>query len=277
MLLIIGLFAGLLSGLLGIGGGTIFTPVLFYLFDRHGVANPELWTIGTSLFCTFAASTGGTIRHIQQHSSFMRESLLVGTFGIVGTTAGKYIATSSWFSKEEFLLLISIVFLYTGFNFIRKSLAQKSAAEGMGHIDRDITPARASSIGGAGGFVAALSGLGGGVLMVPIMNMGYKFSLRKSVSVSEFAIVLISLAGFIQFGLRSPLKDLPSIDNVVLSVSSYTVGYIDFGVCLPLVIGAFIGAGFGVRLHDKINTKYIKMIFGVLVILVAARMASELW
>lgn len=207
----------------------------------------------------------------------MRESLLVGTFGIVGTAAGKYIATSSWFSKEEFLLIISIVFLYTGFNFIRKSLAQKSAAEGIGHVDREITPVRATGIGGAGGFVAALSGLGGGVLMVPIMNMGYKFSLRKSVSVSEFAIVLISLAGFIQFGLRSPLKDLPSLENVVLSVSSYTVGYIDFGVCLPLVIGAFIGAGFGVRLHDKINTKYIKMIFGVLVILVAARMASELW
>lgn len=279
LLVVIGLTAGVLSGLLGIGGGTLFTPVLFYLFNSQGIPNPELWTIGTSLFCTFAASSGGTIKHIQQHSAFIREGFTVGAFGVIGTALGKYVATSTWFTAQEFLLVIGIVFLYTGINFIRKGLNRRGAPSGEDHADSDITPSKASTIGGAGGFVAALSGLGGGVLMVPIMNLIYKFTLRKSVSVSETAIVSISLAGWLQYILRSPTVDLDPTQlldgNLFATVSPYSMGYIDFGVALPLVIGAFIGSGFGVKMHDKINTRIIKIIFGVLLLLVAARMAVE--
>lgn len=273
ILLIIGLLAGILSGLLGIGGGTLFTPVLFYIFDRHGVANPELWTIGTSLFCTFAASSGGTIKHIRQRSAFVKESLYVGAFGIIGTTVGKLIATSEWFSTSEFLLLIGVVFIYTGINFVSKSITEKGRTD-LVYADKTVRKRDAGVIGGAGGFIAALSGLGGGVLMVPIMNMGFKYTLRKAVSISEFAIVLISLAGFMQFLLRSPLLDIEVVNYITFS--QYTVGYVDFGASLPLVIGAFLGAGLGVQLHDKINTRYIKRIFGILVLVVAARMLWEL-
>lgn len=273
ILLIIGLLAGILSGLLGIGGGTLFTPVLFYIFDRHGVANPELWTIGTSLFCTFAASSGGTIKHIRQRSAFVKESLYVGAFGIIGTTVGKLIATSEWFSTSEFLLLIGVVFIYTGINFVSKSITEKGRTD-LVYNDKTVRKRDAGVIGGAGGFIAALSGLGGGVLMVPIMNMGFKYTLRKAVSISEFAIVLISLAGFMQFLLRSPLLDIEVVNYITFS--QYTVGYVDFGASLPLVIGAFLGAGLGVQLHDKINTRYIKRIFGILVLVVAARMLWEL-
>jgi uncharacterized protein len=275
-LVVVGFLAGTLSGLLGIGGGTIFTPVLFYLFDRSGVPNPELWTIGTSLFCTFAASSGGTLRHIQQHSAFLRESFAVGVIGVLGTTAGKWIATSEWFSRDEFLMLIGVVFIYTGVNFLRKSFSSKPDVV-AGHTDRTLTVRDAGVIGGAGGTIAALSGLGGGVLMVPIMNIFMKFSLRKAVSVSEFAIVIISLSGFLQYALRSPASDLPASDVAFATLTPFTIGYVDLGACLPMVFSAFAGAIFGVWLHHKINTRWIKMVFGVLVLLVAVRMLSELF
>lgn len=110
------------------------------------------------------------------------------------------------------------------------------------------------------------------------MNLYYRFTLRKSVSVSEFAIVMISFSGWVQYSMRSPVRDV-TLDATMAyaTISPYTVGYIDFGVCLPMVIGAFIGAGFGVRLHDMINTRYIKVVFGVLLLLVASRMAVEFW
>ena len=78
----------------------------------------------------------------------------------------------------------------------------------------------------------------------------------------------------------SLLVDLDSIPFCLMHLFAneyrpYSMGYIDFGVALPLVIGAFIGSGFGVKMHDKINTRIIKIIFGVLLLLVAARMAVE--
>lgn len=275
ILIIVGLFAGTLSGLLGIGGGTVFTPVLFFFFDRAGVENPELWTIGTSLFCTFAASTGGSLKHLHQQSAFLRESFAVGVFGVIGTTVGKLVATSEWFTREEYLVLIAVVFMYTGINFLLKSYKTRNDVKEIA-FDRLIRKRDAVTVGGAGGFLASLSGLGGGVLMVPIMNMGYKYSLRKSVSISEFAIVVISLAGFTQFAWRSPVQDAINPENLV-TITSYTVGYVDFGLSLPMVVGAFVGAGFGVWLHDRINTSLIKFIFGLLIVGVSIRMASELF
>jgi uncharacterized membrane protein YfcA len=275
ILIIVGLFAGTLSGLLGIGGGTVFTPVLFFFFDRAGVENPELWTIGTSLFCTFAASTGGSLKHLHQQSAFLRESLAVGVFGVIGTTVGKLIATSEWFSREEYLVLIAVVFMYTGINFLLKSYKTRNDVKEIA-FDRLIRKRDAITVGGAGGFLASISGLGGGVLMVPIMNMGYKYSLRKSVSISEFAIVVISLAGFAQFALQSPMQNVTSAESVI-SVTKYTVGYVDLGLSLPMVFGAFVGAGFGVWLHDRINTSLIKFIFGLLIVGVSIRMAFELF
>ncbi len=279
LLVIVGLFAGVMSGLLGVGGGTIFTPVLFFIFDRSGVANPELWTIGTSLFCTFAASSGGSLKHLHQNSSFIRESLHVGVFGIIGTTLGKLIATSVWFSREEFLILIAVVMLYTGINFLIKSLRKPVPNAVPVEVDSPIRKRDGAVAGGAGGFLAAMSGLGGGVLMVPIMNLFFKNTLRKSVSVSEFAIVMISLAGWIQYALRSPNTDLPvvPVSEAVDSVTPFAWGYVDFGACLPMVLGAFIGAGIGVWLHDRLNVRVIRFIFATLILIVAGRMIFELF
>lgn len=276
ILLLLGLFAGVMSGLLGIGGGTIFTPVLFYFFNDAGVENPELWTIGTSLFCTFSATSGGTIRQIQQKSAFLRESFVVGLFGVVGTALGKFVATSNWFTTDEFLVLIAAVLLYTGVNFMFNSYKTRRHTKELA-TDRVLNPTDSAVIGASGGILAAISGLGGGIVMVPIMNLGYKYSLRKSVSVAQFAIVIISMAGFIQYMLRSPNADSVGQTTDYITVTSYTIGYLDFGASLPLVIGSFIGAGFGVWLHDRINTSRIKFIFGILVIFVSIRMFLELW
>lgn len=284
ILVLVGFFAGTMSGLLGIGGGTIFTPVLFYLFDRGGVQNPELWTIGTSLFCTFTATAGGTLKQIQQKSAFLRESAFVGIIGIFGTTIGKLIATSEWYSRDEFLVLIGVVLLYTGLNFLRNSYQTRKQVKEEG-IERPMQAGHITATGTAGGFLAAISGLGGGIIMVPVMNLLFKYTLKKTVSVAQFAIVVISIAGFTQYMLRSPAKDLVqtgvdavnSLATSWVTLSPYTVGYVDFGVSLPMVIGSFFGGMFGVWLHSRINTSRIKMIFGVLVVVAAVRMLAELW
>lgn len=70
LLLLVGLVAGVLAGLLGIGGGIIFTPVLFLLFEGAGVEDPVLWTIASGLFCTFIAASGSIVRQYLQNNIF---------------------------------------------------------------------------------------------------------------------------------------------------------------------------------------------------------------
>src|SRR5690606_12338334 len=144
----------------------------FYFFNGAGVENPELWTIGTSLFCTFAATSGGTIKQIHQKSAYLRGSFLVGIFGIVGTALGKFVAPSNWFTTDEFLVLIAIELLYTGINFMLSSYKTRSHTKELA-IDRVLKPTDSGVIGTSGGFLAAISGLGGGIVMVPVMNLAY--------------------------------------------------------------------------------------------------------
>jgi uncharacterized membrane protein YfcA len=121
--------------------------------------------------------------------------------------------------------------------------------------------------------------------MVPVMNLVFKYTLKKAVSVAQFAIVVISIAGFSQYMLRSPGTDLATTGTDMLNslaatwvtISPYTVGYVDFGVSFPMVIGSFFGGMIGVWLHSRINTSLIKFIFGILVVAASIRMLAELW
>lgn len=265
IIVLVGVFTGILAGMLGIGGGLIFAPVLYYVFELNEVQNPELWTIGSSLFCTTSASFSGTLKHLQMNNSYLRESLRVGFFGVLGTFVGKTVATSSYFSQNEYVILFSILLIYTGITFLRKA-ADNDKAPISGHNIPNINWPRSISIGTGGGIVASLAGVGGGLVMVPVMNLYYKIPFPKTVSISEFAIVIISFSGAFQLALETP---------VTPGVSAYTLGYVDFGASLALVLGAFAGANLGAYLHDRVNLSYLQILFALLTFSVAGKMIHD--
>ncbi|MCA1802760.1 MAG: sulfite exporter TauE/SafE family protein, partial [Rhodothermaceae bacterium] len=230
-LILIGIFAGLLAGMLGIGGGVIFAPVLFYMFDARGIENPEVWAIGSSLLCTLATSGSASFKQLRMHNFSPRESFKVGLFGIVGITIGKQYITSDYFNSDVFLIIFFVILVYTGIQFLRKTINR--ATPPAPGTDRLVTWREAVPIGGGGGLIAALTGIGGGIVMVPIMNMIYRIPFQKAVSISVGAIMIISLSGVIQLSMPVPAMD---------GLSPYTLGYIDFGTAIALVLGAIAGA-----------------------------------
>ena len=108
LLVFIGLIAGLVAGLMGVGGGIIFTPVLYFLFEEAGVEQPVLWTIGSGLFCTFIAALGGTVRQYIQKNFFLKEGILLGVLGMTGVYLGKLVITSSYYNREQFAIFFSL-------------------------------------------------------------------------------------------------------------------------------------------------------------------------
>lgn len=264
LLILMGVVAGAAAGLFGIGGGLLFTPVLFYLFQTLGLEQPATWAIATSLFCTFSASLSSTIQQRKQKNLYWREGLWVGFAGSIAVFAGKSVVLSAWFSSRLFAGYFILLLIWVAVLFIRRSGAEYQTPAGrnqsrVGHF---------TVAGGAGGFIAALAGVGGGIVMVPIMNLMFQIPVRKAVSISSLAIVFISLSGWLQYAL---LTDAPP------GASSVTLGYVDFGTALPLIAGAFIGGFAGVRLGKFVNQRLLYLLFALLITVIAISMLGELF
>lgn len=264
-LLLIGLFAGLLAGLLGIGGGIIFTPVLYFLFDGAGVENPVLWTVASGLFCTFIAASGSAARQYVQKNMFWGEGLRLGVMGAIGISLGKMVITSPYYNQTEFVIFFSVMLLYVAYMMFGRGKDKQN------EYDREfkkLAVRQTFIAGGLGGFVAALAGVGGGGVMVPIMNLFYKQPFRKAVSVSQLAMVLMVTVGWVQLALEA---------GAVAGLTNYTIGYVDFGAALLLSIGGLIGGFGGVLLNHKIRRKYLQWGFAVLAVAMAGRLLYSIW
>lgn len=115
VLVLVGVGIGVLSGLLGIGGGTIMVPVL-----RLGYGLDAFMATATSLFAIIPISLAGAITHIRARSCFPKLGLLLGIAGAVTSSAGVYLGSisPSWL----IMLAAAIIIVYSAFTMLRKAL-----------------------------------------------------------------------------------------------------------------------------------------------------------
>lgn len=258
-LLIVGVFTGIIAGIFGIGGGVLFTPILFFVFNSSGVEHAVVWTIGTSLFCTFTAALSSSIQQGKQKNSYLGEGIRVGLFGAIGVYFGKRISTSEFYTEELFVAIFACLLLVVSYMFFKRGQSEKrKTANG-----KPVAFKESTITGLGGGFVAAIAGVGGGVVIVPALNLGYKINMAKAVSVSSLAILIISLSGWLQFAFES---------ISMAGATNYTVGFVDFGTGLPLIIGAFAGGFIGVKSAEKLPQDKRQIMFSVLSVIVSALM-----
>lgn len=259
---LLGVLAGILAGLLGIGGGTIFTPVLLYVFSHGGLEQPVKWTIATSLFCSFNSALVSSLQQIHKYRLFLRDALGLSISGIAGTWIAQAIIHSGYYDKRAFALLFSGVLCYTAYRFLNNNVI--SIENKRQHRHRALELRDMAYVGLSSGLVSSLAGIGGGMVIVPAMTFIYHQHLRKVIATSSLVVVLVALAGWLQLALAT-------VDEV--GMSPYTWGYVDFGAATPLVIGSFSGALIGVRLGQHVNKKNLQRIFGF----VAIALALKLW
>lgn len=254
-LLATGLVAGVLAGLLGVGGGIVIVPVLYHLFTLLGVDESVRMhaAVGTSLATIIPTSIMSSRAHRKRGSLDMAlikrlmPSVVVGV--IVGSVASRFLSGASLtavFASVALLVAVNMAFKREGF-----ALAD------------DLPGTAGTALLGSGiGGISTLMGIGGGTLSVPILN-ALRVPMHTAVGTGAMLGMVISFPGALAFllnGLDVPLRP------------PFSLGYVNllgFALIVPATLAT---TGWGAKLAHAINAKRLRQVFALFLALTAARM-----
>lgn len=249
-----GFLGGFLSGLLGIGGGLIYILVLEEVFRYSGIS-PEFthqFVIANSFFVMLFSSLAANISLIRAREFYFKQVVVVGFFSVlVATLVQEVFVNTEYYHKSHFniLMLLLVIIIFIKMMIRRNSKVSKTVRE---------VKSREYAIGGvAGGIIATVSGLGGGIITVPMLHSVFKLDYKSSRSISLGVIFLTAL--FITF--------LNLVGRAPKSSYDYTLGYIVFPVSLIMVIGVVVASPIGVLVSRKMKGSTISLIYIIFLLL----------
>jgi len=251
--------AGFMAGLLGVGGGIIMVPALYYAFtvlDFELVTRMHL-AVGTSLAIIIPTSIISTKTHMEYDAVDFKMVKSFGIFILIGVIAGTFLAVN--LKTPTLVLFFSIFAFMVGlfFIFLREKLVENPKT--ISNIVKNIS-------GIVIGFISVPLGIGGGSLMVPFMRT-FGYDIRKSIGTAAAVGFLISLSGTITMIMGGKI-----IDNIN---TPFSVGYINllgFAVFVPVTM---IMARLGAKAVYKIDKKLLSKIFGTFLLIVYIRSFVE--
>ena len=251
--------AGFMAGLLGVGGGIVMVPALYYAFtvlDFDIVTRMHL-SVGTSLAIIIPTSIISTMTHKEYDAVDFKMVRSFGIFILAGVIGGTFLAVN--LKTPALVLFFSIFALMVGlfFIFLREKLVDNPKQ--ISAIVKNIS-------GVIIGFISVPLGIGGGSLMVPFMRT-FGYDIRKSIGTAAAVGFLIAVTGTVTMITGGKI-----IDNVN---TPYSVGYINllgFAVFVPVTM---VMARIGAKVVHKIDKKLLSKIFGIFLILVSIRSFIE--
>ena len=251
--------AGFMAGLLGVGGGIVMVPALYYAFtvlDFDIVTRMHL-SVGTSLAIIIPTSIISTMTHKEYDAVDFKMVRSFGVFILAGVIGGTFLAVN--LKTPALVLFFSIFALMVGlfFIFLREKLVDNPKQ--ISAIVKNIS-------GVIIGFISVPLGIGGGSLMVPFMRT-FGYDIRKSIGTAAAVGFLIAVTGTVTMITGGKI-----INNVN---TPYSVGYINllgFAVFVPVTM---VMARIGAKVVHKIDKKLLSKIFGIFLILVSIRSFIE--
>ena len=251
--------AGFMAGLLGVGGGIIMVPALYYAFtvlDFDIVTRMHL-SVGTSLAIIIPTSIISTKTHMEYDAVDFKMVKSFGLFILLGVIAGTFLAVS--LKTPALVLFFSVFAFIVGlfFIFVREKLMEnpKKISDFIKNISGIII-----------GFISVPLGIGGGSLMVPFMRT-FGYDIRKSIGTAAAVGFLIAVSGSITMITGGKI-----IDNISTPFSIGYVNLLGFAVFVPVTM---IMARIGAKAVYKIDKKLLSKIFGTFLIIVSIRSFFE--
>jgi uncharacterized membrane protein YfcA len=250
-----GVLAGLLAGLLGVGGGIVIVPVLYHLMLAVGF-DADLTmhvAVGTSLAAIVPTSIMSARSH-DRRGAVDRELLrLIGPGIFVGSIIGVLVAAVArgWVLSLVFGVVALAVSIHMTFTPEGFRLAEKLPSRPVTRV-----------IGAVIGFFSSLMGIGGGTLTVPVLSL-HNYPIRRAVGTSSACGLIISLPGAIGFAVTGfGRPDLPPL----------SLGYVSLLGILMIVPSTLLMSPVGARLAHTIPPRALRFAFALFLFVTAVRM-----
>ena len=258
MYLAVGLIAGVLAGLLGVGGGLVIVPMLIFCFVKQGI-QPDLimhLALGTSLASIIFTSVSSFMSHHRRGAVDWTIVKRIVPGILIGTFLGTFVASrlSTGFLKGFFCVFLYAVATQMLLNKKPKASRELPGSGGM------------FGVGSAIGVASALVGIGGGSLSVPFMlwcNVAAHRAIGTSAAIG-FPIAVAGALGYVVNNLHA--HGLPA----------YSVGYVYLPALLFIVCFSVMTAPLGAKLAHALPVDKLKRIFAFFLYAVATKMVWSL-
>lgn len=260
---VVGLLVGVLSGLLGIGGGTIMVPIF-----RLGFGLSAIEATATSLFTIIPTSLSGCVTHIKNKTCIVPLGLAAGIGGAITSPLGVWLASIS----PAWLIMVAAAAIigYSAVNMLRKAFSKPKAASqptsqaaaqpASQDAPRSAAPGDSAfkisrkhllmgaAIGLGAGVASGYVGVGGGFIMVPLFLSVIGIPMKRASGTSLIAVTILSIPGVIEQAL---------------------LGNVHFMIGIAMAVGSIPGAVLGAQLVKRVPERTLRIMFGAFLLLMA--------
>ncbi|HEX6589448.1 MAG TPA: sulfite exporter TauE/SafE family protein [Longimicrobiales bacterium] len=263
-LLVVGLLVGFVSGLIGIGGGVLIVPFLYFFYAHpewagiHMLPGLEATVAhATSLAVILPTGLAAAAAHHRSGLVAWRAALPIAGVAVVAAFAGAHFATL--LPAEVLKTLFGLLLIGSGANLARSSVGH--AREEL-HLTAPVVIATGTSIG----LLSALLGVGGGIIAIPMLVYVVGLDMRRVAATSIAIVALTAASGTIAYGLAG--VGVPGRPDG-------SIGYIHLVAALPILIASLFTVRLGAYVNQRMRTRHLRLLFAVLFVLLGLRLLIE--
>jgi uncharacterized protein len=251
----LGFLIGIVAAMTGVGGGIFIVPLLTLTYS-FSPAN----AVGTSLTTITFTAVAATLSYSRQKRIFYKGGILLAVATAPGAVLGAYLtsvvpAMLLGLIFGVFLILVAIRIVFEN-GFKKRKKPEEAELRSEGILEKDLLAnknhlAIGLVLGFFGGVTSGLLGIGGGVVIVPVMTLVLSMSVHYAVATSMLTMIVTSAAGVGQH---------------------FVLGNINFEFALLLAVGSVLGAQVGTYVSKRLSDKSLRRVFALVLLVVSIQM-----
>ncbi len=260
ILVLTGAGVGFASGLLGIGGSTIMVPVTFFVLTALGIPGQIAIKLafGTNLLVVFTTALSGMNAHRRKDMVWWRPGIIMGISGAFGAATGA-VFTVKFMNETILRQIFGLIVAIAAFRMMVSKLPDNPDSGTMPESELWML----LPLGFVTGIVGGMLGIGGGIIIVPVLTLLLKFDMHHAIGTSLLVMTFMSIAGAFSYSVTG---------LSVAGLPPFSVGYVNFAIwgclMLPAVLTAYIGA----TAAHRLPATYLRYIFIALMAYIAFKM-----